>query len=41
MITISILPNFRGSKSDWIKATLTCLLLDSTYIVPMCISILK
>lgn len=34
MITLSILPNFKGSKSDWIKAIVTCLLIDSACIIP-------
>lgn len=39
MISICVLPNFKGSKSDWIKATVSCLLLDATYILPMVISL--
>jgi hypothetical protein len=41
MISICVLPNFKGSKSDWIKVTISCLLLDSTYMIPMLNQILK
>lgn len=34
MITLCIMPNFIGTTKDRIKALLTCLALDSTYIVP-------
>ncbi len=34
MITLSILSNFRGNTTETIKATLICLLLDSTYLIP-------
>lgn len=37
MITLMVLPNFKGSLGDWIKATITCLALDAMYIVPLCL----
>jgi hypothetical protein len=35
MVTLSILPNFKGTTSEWIKATISCILLDSTYVIPI------
>jgi len=35
MITLMLLPNFKGTKSEWMYATITSLLLDSMYIIPM------
>jgi hypothetical protein len=35
MITIMILPNFKGTKKDFFVAGIICLLLDSTYLIPM------
>jgi len=35
MVTLCIMPNFVGTTGDKIKALITCLLLDSMYIVPM------
>jgi hypothetical protein len=35
MITICVLPNFKGTTKEFILCTITCLLLDAMYIVPM------
>jgi hypothetical protein len=35
MVTLIVIPNFKGSKIDFLKATITTLLLDSIYLVPM------
>lgn len=35
MITLIVIPNFKGSKIDFLMATITALLLDSIYLVPM------
>lgn len=35
MITLCILPNFRGTTKETIKALLICLVLDSTYMIPI------
>jgi len=38
MITLSIMPNMVGKKIEKIKGLVLCMLLDSTYIVPMILS---
>jgi hypothetical protein len=38
MFTISIMPNMVGTRIEKIKGLLICMLLDSTYIVPMILS---
>lgn len=35
MFTLSILPNFKGTQREWLWATITLLLIDSTYVVPI------
>lgn len=37
MISLFVLPNFKGSFGDWLKATVVCLVLDSMYIIPICL----
>jgi hypothetical protein len=37
MITLCIIPNFKGTKREHIQALLTCLALDMLYIVPLII----
>lgn len=41
MVTLCVLPNFKGSKSEWVKATISCLLVDSIYLVPMFSTLIK
>ena len=40
MITLCVMPNFKGSKTETIKAFATCLLLDSIYCLPILINYL-
>jgi hypothetical protein len=35
MITLCIMPNFKGTIKESIMATLLCLCLDAIYVVPM------
>lgn len=35
MITLCVIPNFKGTPKEFIKAFLVCLVLDSTYIIPI------
>jgi hypothetical protein len=35
MITLCIMPSFRGTTIETFKALLTCLAIDSTYLLPM------
>jgi hypothetical protein len=35
MFTISIMPNMVGTRIEKIKGLIICMLLDSTYIIPM------
>lgn len=35
MITLCVIPNFKGTRKEHIQALLTCLFLDLLYIVPL------
>lgn len=35
MITVCIMPNFEGTRTETLKAFATCLLLDSIYCLPI------
>lgn len=35
MITLCIIPNFKGTKKETLQALIGCLLLDSTYCLPI------
>ncbi len=37
MITICVIPNFKGTRKELSKALLMCLALDMSYIVPLII----
>ena len=35
MLTLMIMPNFKGTKTDFIKAFIVCLILDCFTILPL------
>jgi hypothetical protein len=35
MLTLMIMPNFKGTKTDFLKALIVCLILDSFTILPL------
>jgi tagatose-1,6-bisphosphate aldolase len=37
MITVCVMPNFKGTSIETLKAFATCLLLDSIYCLPLLI----
>lgn len=37
MVTLCIIPNFKGTRKEHIQAVLMCLFLDLLYIVPLTI----
>lgn len=41
MLSIMILPNFKGTRKEFIQATIMTMLLDSIYIIPMFNHIIK
>lgn len=41
MLTLMIIPNFKGKRTEFIMATITTMLVDSLYIIPMINHIIK
>jgi hypothetical protein len=41
MLTLMILPKFKGKKNQFVIATIMTMLLDSIYIIPMINHIIK
>lgn len=41
MLTLMIIPSFKGEKTEFIMATITLMLLDSVYMIPMFQHIIK
>ena len=38
MITLCVIPNFTGTIKEYIGCAILCIMLDSTYILPMILS---
>ncbi len=38
MITLCVIPNFKGTRQEHIQALIICLFLDSIYMVPLLIN---
>lgn len=41
MLTLMIIPNFKGKRNQFVIATITTMLVDSLYIIPMFNHIIK